>query len=266
MSNQNESNMLFKYGTDHYGNVVVDVGSQKSLKDFSEMLNNSIKKWKEEDFPGVWVTLPLKYAGYAMKLVENGFKFHHIGNDESFVFMKWLSNSPCVIPEYARSMIGCCGLTVNWDKEEILIVYERHGPPKWKLPGGTLTDNENIGNVAEREVKEETGVVASFQTLIGFRYLHNARWRTIDDIYFVCVLSAKKTDIKIDKTELKDAKWISFKEWFNMDLSKVTNVDSYIRDSFKKWLENGLHPITKAKDSSWKRGTRSYESEYYSLV
>ena len=40
---------------------------------------------------------------------------------------------------------------------------------KWKLPGGFVDSLEKISEGVEREVKEETGVVAKFVGLVGLR-------------------------------------------------------------------------------------------------
>jgi len=40
---------------------------------------------------------------------------------------------------------------------------------KWKLPGGFMDPKERISQAVEREVKEETGVEAKFEGLVGLR-------------------------------------------------------------------------------------------------
>ena len=67
---------------------------------------------------------------------------------------------------------------------------------------------ERIPEGVQREVKEETGVSATFQAVIALReqvdYLYGAA-----DFYFVCILKPNDTKILIDDTdEVKKAEWI----------------------------------------------------------
>lgn len=48
---------------------------------------------------------------------------------------------------------------------------------------------EDLSAGAEREVKEETGIDAKFESLVAFRHMHDFRFGH-GDIYNVCVLRA----------------------------------------------------------------------------
>ena len=60
-------------------------------------------------------------------------------------------------------------------KQEVLCVREARTPTdqpartSWKLPGGLMDLGEEIGEAAAREVYEETGVRAKFQSLVSMR-------------------------------------------------------------------------------------------------
>lgn len=41
----------------------------------------------------------------------------------------------------------------------------------WKMPTGLCTVGENIGDAAEREVMEETGVEATMDAVLSVRYV-----------------------------------------------------------------------------------------------
>jgi ADP-ribose pyrophosphatase YjhB (NUDIX family) len=67
--------------------------------------------------------------------------------------------------------------------------FSPYGADFWKLPGGAVDRNEDFAPAAEREVKEETGVDATFQSLVAFRHMHGFRFG-MADIYNICVLTA----------------------------------------------------------------------------
>lgn len=54
--------------------------------------------------------------------------------------------------------IGAGGFVLN-DKNEVLVIKEKHGPAKhiWKVPGGRVDPGEEICDAVVREVLEETG-------------------------------------------------------------------------------------------------------------
>ena len=65
-------------------------------------------------------------------------------------------------------------------KQEVLCVREARTPndqparTNWKLPGGLMDLGEEVGEAAAREVYEETGVRAKFQSLVSMRVQHGA--------------------------------------------------------------------------------------------
>ena len=133
---------------------------------------------------------------------------------------------------------GVAGFVVN-DHNEVLLVQEKwlrnikfiH----WKLPGGvaetgrqtcgvieipnlssamllvltrpTFPTGEDLWQTAIRETFEETGVRSEFVAVLCFRHMHGYRWGT-DDLYFACLLRPLNTDIKINPSEIADAKWM----------------------------------------------------------
>lgn len=121
---------------------------------------------------------------------------------------KWLPDTPNTIPAYTSHFVGVGGFVLN-DKREILVVKEKSGPATqiWKIPGGIADPGEDIGETACREVLEETGIPCDFECLLSFREHHSAKFGK-SDLYFVCFLKPKHTDIKIQESEIADAKWM----------------------------------------------------------
>lgn len=153
-----------------------------------------------------------------MHRLKLGFKYHH-AKPEHVMMCQWLPESEeSTLPIYATHNIGVAGFVVN-DRQELLVVQEKwlrnikliH----WKLPGGVADPGENLWQTAIRETFEETGVRSEFVAVLCFRHMHGYLWGT-DDLYFACLLRPINTDIKINPSEIADAKWM--------------DVDTYIAD------------------------------------
>ena len=80
---------------------------------------------------------------------------------------------------------------------------------KWNFPAGHLDFNESLKEGAIREIKEETGCDVE---LDGICYIANRILE--DDLFIMIAFNAKlvKEDIKFDKEEILDVKWIPIEE------------------------------------------------------
>ena len=107
------------------------------------------------------------------------------------------------------------------ERDEILVVSElyRMGSsrgPGYKLPGGALHPGEHLVDGAVREVLEETGVHARFESLACLRHWHGYRYEK-SDIYFVCRLSALSTEITRQEEEIAECLWMPLAEYLAED-------------------------------------------------
>ena len=64
----------------------------------------------------------------------------------------------------------CCVGAVLVRNQKILLIQRKNSPAKnlWSIPGGRLNQGESWQAAVEREVKEETALVASCGSLIGW--------------------------------------------------------------------------------------------------
>lgn len=130
------------------------------------------------------------------------------------------------MPLYPFTSVGVGGLVVN-EKGELLVVREKYQGPgaPWKLPGGMADPREDIGDVAIREVMEETNIKSEFVSLLGFRHFHVGLFAT-SDLYFIARLKPLTEDITFDKDELLDARWMPIDEFLSDP--KTTDVNRWI--------------------------------------
>lgn len=133
--------------------------------------------------------------------------------------VKWISREESNnIPTYPYTNVGVGGLVVD-SKDRVLVVQEKYkvlAERKWKFPGGFSNQGEDISATAEREVQEETGIRAKFDSIVAFRHLHRFQFGG-SDIYVICGLSIDESDpesLKLTKCnqEIHDVKWMLVEE------------------------------------------------------
>lgn len=228
--------------------------------DFDERLSASLKEWQKEGIKVVWLTVPIEKAAIIHIATEAGFHFHHAA--ETYLLLTKRLEANALIPEYATHYIGAGGVVIN-DKEELLVVSELHRrseSPYYKLPGGALHEGEHIATCVEREILEETGVRAKFETLVCFRHWHGYRYDK-SDIYFVCRLSPLSADITIQAEEIEECLWLPVQDYltsesvstFNKHIVKAAlespgvthmEIDGYSTpDRHEIFMPNGMMPV-----------------------
>ena len=62
-------------------------------------------------------------------------------------------------------LIGVRALIVH--EGAVLLIRQRHGEPRWVLPGGGVERNERLAEAARREAREETGAVVRVERVLG---------------------------------------------------------------------------------------------------
>ena len=105
------------------------------------------------------------------------------------------------------------------DKDEMLLQKEYSYPPNkilWQLPGGGILEGEDVIVAANRELSEESNMVAECCTVIGSFYLNNRR---MDIKQYVVVA----TDLAVKMGQRDDEEFIE-NIWV-----PIANIESMVR-------------------------------------
>jgi len=132
--------------------------------------------------------------------------------------------------KYPEPTVGA--LILN-DKGEILLArsWKWHG--KYTLPGGHIEVGETAEETLRREVKEEVGLeIESIDFLILQEAINSEEFfKPKHFIFLDFVCRAKSLNVKIDNSEIQEAKWVKPSDALKLD------IDSFTRNSIKKYLE-----------------------------
>ncbi|KAK8403663.1 hypothetical protein O3P69_000036 [Scylla paramamosain] len=233
-----EGHYWFQGVRDRYSGITVSSSEEPvTARDLEQMLQASLDQWRKERVRGVWFRVDLRHADWVPVLAKHGFTYHHAKTD--FVMMvRWLPvNEPNNIPRYAHTLIGVGAFVVN-DKDELLVVQERfYSRPHWKLPGGYVEINEDLGAAAVREVKEETGIEAEFVSLVAFRHVHNAAFHC-SDMYFIVHMRPITNQIVMCKKELSACEWMKIERYINSP--KVNKMNRFFAKQYLESCRKGV--------------------------
>lgn len=202
-----------------FGGIVANPNAlPDDAKRFRRRLADAIDDWRETGYKVAWLEIPINKAALVPIAAEAGFMYHHAAAD--YAMMTLTIQPGAYIPPHATHYIGAGGVALSEDRQ-LLVVSERHRirprqGPSYKLPGGALLPGEHLVDGVIREVFEETGVRAKFESLACLRHWHGYRYGK-SDIYFVCRLSPLSREITMQEEELEAALWMPVDEYLNAD-------------------------------------------------
>lgn len=183
-----------------------------SVAEFAGRLAASVEAWHYH-YALIWLELPASRAELISVAVELGFAFHHCTADKLMLSKKLQADS--YLPSAATHSIGV-GAVVLSASGKVLLVQEKplegRSPGYFKLPGGMVDAKEHLVDAAIREVLEETGVTARFDSFLGLRHHHQGQFGA-SNLYMVCRLTAEETEPKPDPREILQARWFDCAEY-----------------------------------------------------
>ncbi len=214
---------LLAHSVNNFNGVIIDPAQLPGdPAEFRARLDASIAQWRADGRQVVWMEAPIGKSALIPLAVDAGFGFHH--SQDGYLMMTLLLQEGAFVPYYATHYIGAGGVVIN-SRQEILVVCERfrsNNRPYYKLPGGALHPGEHLVDGVIREVREETGVEAKFESLACFRHWHGYRYGK-SDIYFVCRLSPLSETIVMDDYEIEECKWMPVAEYLESELVGLFN-------------------------------------------
>ncbi|RAL37901.1 hypothetical protein DM860_000595 [Cuscuta australis] len=200
---------------DDHGGVIVELTNEPvdpSL--FATLLKASISQWRQQGKRGVWIKLPIELANLVEPAIKEGFYYHH-AEPKYLMLVCWLPATTNTLPANATHRVGIGAFVMN-AKNEVLVVQEKSGRFRgtgvWKFPTGVVDEGEDICDAAVREVKEETGIDATFVEILAFRQSHKSFFEK-SDLFFVCMLQPSSFDIQIQEQEIEAAQWMPYEEY-----------------------------------------------------
>jgi 8-oxo-dGTP pyrophosphatase MutT (NUDIX family) len=90
------------------------------------------------------------------------------------------------------------------------------------MPGGLVDTGERLSDAVEREVFEETGVRARFESIVCLRHQHGYRFGK-SDFYVVCRLTPLTLDLNPDPEEIAECLWMPVSAYLTSDATHAFN-------------------------------------------
>lgn len=248
---------------DRYNGITIDLKTvpiNVGEDEFRKSLTDALKQWRLEKRSAIWLKVPIMHSKFIAIAAEQGFEFHHAEHQNALLKI-WLDESEIdTTPRFATHQVGVSGFVFREDTGEVLVVKDNNRRFHWwKLPGGLSDLGEDIGDTAEREVFEETGVKAEFVSILALRQQHlqpGAFGRS--DIYIVCRLRPLSFELNPCEKEIKACQWMNLEELHNH--KDITPITKRITTLALHGLHNGFDTvdITKERFKSVYKGLEYY--------
>lgn len=241
---------ILAHTVNHFGGVMVESNAlPATVALFTTQLRHSLDQWGQDDLKLVWLEIPISQVAYIPIAVEMGFAFHNCTPEQATLVHRLQPDA--FIPPYASHYIGVGGVVLN-ERNELLVVCEKYHrvdrPRFYKLPGGLVDKDEHLAAAVVREVFEETGIRAKFESLVCFRHWHGARFGK-SDIYFICRLTPLSEEIIRLEDEIAECLWMPVQEY--LDMASVSPFNkSIVRAAMQSrgistmWIEGHGTPVT----------------------
>lgn len=209
-----EQESIIKPTTDRYGSLWFNFTSIEDFDSIRSSLNGSVITHKH----ALWITTSLGAGIYEKQFKQLGFEYHHCEKEKKTDnnIMFWLCKNGFDIPCFGSCNIGAGGIVIRTknDREEVLITIPNDRKETgYEVPGGGVNIGELPSDGAIREVKEETGIDATIDYLIGTVARTKAYRGLLNNIhlYYIMKLAPNCTgdDINQQNTEVSNTKWVS---------------------------------------------------------
>lgn len=110
-----------------------------------------------------------------------------------------------------RKELSCGIITYHKSNEGYLFLVLKHGEGHWAFAKGHVEGMESETETAIRELQEETGLVVKPDAHLRLVTNYEPEPGVSKDVVYFCGES-KNTALKLQKSEISDAKWLNFDE------------------------------------------------------
>ena len=150
----------------------------------------------------------------------------------------------CGFIHFGNFSIGCAGVVMREGRALLVQRGWQPGAGSWQIPGGYVEHDEPILTAVEREVLEESGVVARARDVIAFRHsIGGSIGGPSTNLYVVFRLDYVEGEPQVDHDEIADAGFYTLDEMANMEavqgLSRWAIEQALVADA-----HSGLHPAS----------------------
>ncbi len=203
----------FEVILDRYNGLTVSKASVPlNTKTFDHNLELLINRAISDEVNLLWLPLELEKSNLVPVATSFGFKYHTCHSDEILLVKEIKKGS--IIPTASNHTLGVGVVVIN-EKNELLVVKERHSHVGFKLPGGHIDDGELIQSAVAREVKEETGIDVDFESVISLGHFYPHQFDK-SNLYILCTAKPKSYEINISDThEIIECAWVDVYEYIN---------------------------------------------------
>lgn len=131
------------------------------------------------------------------------------------------------------------GAFIKNKKGELLLVKSYEWKDLWHVPGGHIEVGERITDTVRREVMEEVGLKVKVARLISVQeaIFPKGHAKKKHFIYFDFLCEAEDDKVKLDKTELREYRWVSPKTALKL------KTDRFTKNSLKMYLTAKYPPL-----------------------
>ncbi|KAH0792333.1 nudix hydrolase 8-like isoform X3 [Histomonas meleagridis] len=182
----------------------------------TDLIEQNISAWIESDTPSIWIRLQGNDLNHINYFLSNGFKMHRIKNGNILVLNRWIRKYSNTLPPGPFCYIGVGACCIADGKILAIRENQKTGPSPWKIPGGSfdVTKDRTISDTAVRECFEETGIKAKFEYITFQRFAFKSPSLFHQpDIYYIARLTPITKEIKSDKVEIYECKWMDIEEF-----------------------------------------------------
>jgi 8-oxo-dGTP diphosphatase len=139
----------------------------------------------------------------------------------------------------ARLVPAASALVIHADL--ILFVRSTRTREKWAFPGGKTESGETPRQTAVREVREEVGLEIQLTRKLG-------TYHTDSGFEIVCfVATTRALDLKLDASEIIEARWCEQKDAFGLDLIPTA------REALEQFAATYVKEVTEVRNRGDRR-------------